>query len=96
MRCAPDGEAAWAEMQAHSPDLLLSDITMPRLDGVSLALRLVNAGSRVPIILMSAGPPDGEDISAAFVCKPFELGALLERIARVLDETNPAPTPLPR
>ena len=96
VQCAHDGEAAWAEMQAHSPDLLLSDITMPRLDGVSLALRLVNAGSRVPIILMSAGPPDGEDVSAAFVRKPFELGALLERIARVLDETNPAPTPVPR
>jgi two-component system response regulator MprA len=96
VQCAHDGEAAWAEMQAHSPDLLLSDITMPRLDGVSLALRLVEVDSRVPIILMSAGPARGEDVSAAFVRKPFELDALLERIARVLDETNPAPTPPPR
>jgi two-component system, OmpR family, response regulator MprA len=93
VQCAHDGEAAWAAIQAHSPDLLLSDITMPRLDGVSLALRLVNAGSRVPMILMSAGPARGEDVIAAFVCKPLELDALLARIARVLEESNPAPIP---
>ena len=91
VQCAHDGEAAWAAIQAHSPDLLLSDITMPRLDGVSLALRLVNAGSRVPIILMSAGRLDGEDVSVAFIRKPFELGPLVARIARVLEETDPAP-----
>ena len=96
VQCAHDGEAAWDEIQSHSPDLVLSDITMPRLDGVSLALRLVEAGSRVPIILMSAGPPDGEDVSVAFVRKPFEMDTLLERIARVLEETDPAPAPLPR
>ena len=96
VQCAHDGEAAWAAMQAHAPDLLLSDITMPRLDGVSLALRLVNAGSRVPIILMSAGRLDGEDVSVAFIRKPFELGPLVARIARVLEETDPAPAPIPR
>ncbi|MCD6032380.1 MAG: hypothetical protein K0S78_4562 [Thermomicrobiales bacterium] len=96
VQCAHDGEAAWAEIQAHSPDLLLSDITMPRLDGVSLALRLVEAGSRVPIIFMSAGPPDGTDVGAAFIHKPFEMDPLLERIARVLEETGPAPAPIPR
>ena len=96
VQCAHDGEAAWTEMQAHAPDLLLSDITMPRLDGVSLALRLVEAGSRVPIIFMSAGPPDGTDVGAAFIHKPFEMDPLLERIARVLEETGPAPAPIPR
>ena len=89
VQCAHDGEAAWTEIQSRSPHLVLSDITMPRLDGVSLALRLAEAGSRIPIILMSAGPKDGAAVSAAFVRKPFEMDALLERIARSLDETDP-------
>ena len=93
VHCAHDGEAAWEEIQSHSPDLVLSDITMPRLDGVSLALRMVEAGSRVPIILMSAGPPDGADVSAAFIGKPFAMDAVLERIARVLDETGSTHVP---
>ena len=59
VRCAYDGEAAWVEIETRAPDLVLSDITMPRLDGVSLARRLVEAGSGIPIILMSAGPHDG-------------------------------------
>ncbi len=96
VQCAHDGEAAWAEIQAHAPDLLLSDITMPRLDGVSLALRLVEAGSRVPIIFMSAGPHDGTDVGVAFIRKPIDLDPLLERIARVLEETDPALAPIPR
>ena len=96
VQCADDGEAAWAKIQAHSPDLLLSDIAMPRLDGVSLALQLVEAGSRVPIIFMSAGPPDGTDVGAAFIRKPFDLDPLLEHIARVLEEPGPAPAPIPR
>jgi DNA-binding response OmpR family regulator len=95
VQCAHDGEAAWAEIHAHAPDLLLSDITMPRLDGVSLALRMVEAGLPVPIILMSAGPPDRTNVSVAFVRKPFALDPLLERIARVLEETDPAPAPIP-
>ena len=96
VQCAHDGEAAWAEIQTHAPDLLFSDITMPRLDGVSLALRLVEAGLRVPIIFMSAGPHDGTDVGAAFIRKPFDLDTLLERITRVLNETDPAPAPIPR
>ena len=93
VQCAHDGEAAWAEIQAHSPDLVLSDITMPRLDGVRLALRLVEAGSRVPIILMSAGPAHGADLSGAFISKPFKMHDLLERIALVLNETGSTHVP---
>jgi DNA-binding response OmpR family regulator len=90
VQCAYDGEAAWISIQARSPDLVLSDITMPRLDGVSLARRLAETGSEIPIILMSAGPKDGAAVSSAFVCKPFEIASLLERIARTLDETDTA------
>jgi len=52
--------------------------------------RLVAAGFCMPIVLMSAGPQAGVEVSTAFVRKPFELTALLERIAGVLEETNTA------
>ena len=90
VQCAYDGEAAWMEIQARSPDLVLSDITMPRLDGVSLALRLAETGSGLPIILMSAGPKDAAAVNAAFVGKPFAMDVLLACIARTLEETDPA------
>ena len=88
VQCARDGEAAWEEIAGHPPDLILSDITMPRLDGVRLGLRMVETGSRIPLVLMSAGPPDGADVSVAFVPKPFEINTVLERIAHVLNETS--------
>jgi DNA-binding response OmpR family regulator len=88
VQCAHDGESAWIEVLAHSPDLVLSDITMPRLDGVGLARRLTEAGFRMPIILMSARPHVGAAVSDAFVSKPFDLTNLLVCIARVLEETN--------
>jgi two-component system response regulator MprA len=95
VRCAYDGEAGWVEIQARSPDLILSDITMPRLDGQSLALRLAEAGSGIPIILMSAGPHDGARVHGPFVRKPFAIDVLLACIARTLEETDTARAPIP-
>ncbi len=88
VQCADDGEAAWVEIQSRRPDLVLSDIAMPRLDGVSLARRLAEAGSGIPIILMSAGPKDGAAVRGAFVRKPFEVATLLDCIAQTLNETD--------
>ena len=86
VQCAQDGEAAWDEIQSHVPDLVLSDITMPRLDGVSLALRLAETDSPIPIILMSAEPRAGTEVGADFIRKPFEVDVLLARIAQALEE----------
>jgi DNA-binding response OmpR family regulator len=88
-RCAHDGEAAWAEFLIATPDLLLSDIAMPRLDGLGLARRLLADGSAVPIVLMSAGDGTGAAaLGLAFVRKPFDLDHLLARIAHALEEAG--------
>ena len=49
---APDGETAWRELQRLKPDLLVTDIEMPHLTGLDLALRVRDAGlaPRVGII----------------------------------------------
>jgi CheY-like chemotaxis protein len=85
VRCAHDGEEAWAHVQRNPPDLILSDIRMPKLDGIDLASRLISEGYRTPIILMSASHVDRAGVSAAFIRKPFAFDHLLTAIARALD-----------
>jgi CheY-like chemotaxis protein len=81
VRCVPDGAAALTEVVRARPDLVLSDIQMPRLDGLALAAHLRPLG--VPVVLMSAsffvGVPN-----IPFVGKPFDLVALLDAVARAL------------
>ena len=85
VRCARDGEEAWADVQRNPPDLILSDIRMPKLDGIDLASRLISEGYRTPIILMSASHVDRAGVSAAFIRKPFAFDHLLVAIAQALD-----------
>ena len=84
----PDGEAALAATRARRPDLILSDIMMPRLDGVGLLreLRADAALQTVPVILLSArageevieGLQEGAD---DYLIKPFSARELLARVA---------------
>ena len=85
VQCVDNGETAWAELQHSSPDVVLSDIKMPRLSGIDLASRLVSGGYATPIILMSAGYDDRAGISASFIRKPFDFDLLLTTIATVLN-----------
>ena len=87
VQCADDGEAA-GRLQRSSPDVVLSDIKMPRLGGIDLASRLVSGGYTTPIILMSAGHHDWAGISASFIRKPFDFDHLAT-IAAVLDAPRP-------
>ncbi len=82
--CAHDGEEAWQEIQRRPPDIIVSDIKMPRLDGIGLASRLASCGYATPIILMSAGHRDWAGVSATVILKPFDLDDLLATLANVL------------
>jgi two-component system, OmpR family, response regulator CpxR len=85
VRCAHDGEDAWTQIQRNPPDVILSDIRMPRLDGVALASRLASHGYMTPIIFMSANPVDRGGACAAFIRKPFACAHLLAVIANALN-----------
>ena len=84
----PDGEAALAAARARTPDLILTDVMMPRLDGFGLlqALRADPRTSGVPVILLSArageesrieGMQEGAD---DYMVKPFSAKELLARV----------------
>ncbi len=80
---ASDGLMALKQISRHVPDLILTDVQMPHLDGIGLATTLAPHTPPIPIILMSAQPlPYG--CAQPFIRKPFELDALLIMIARTL------------
>lgn len=87
---APDGARGWAMATDRSPDLVISDVNMPGLDGFSLCRKLREAGSDVPIILLTARDNEidealGLELGADdYISKPFSTRILLARVAALL------------
>jgi len=88
-----DGEAALAAVRAKPPDLVLTDVMMPKLDGLGL-LRALRADPRtrtIPMIVLSARAGEEgriEGLAAGaddYVTKPFSARELLARIAAQLE-----------
>ena len=89
----PDGEAALAEARREPPDLVLTDVMMPQLDGFGLLreLRADPTTRDVPVILLSARAGEEsrvEGLSAGsddYLVKPFSARELQARVAAHLE-----------
>ncbi|MDQ3693376.1 MAG: response regulator [Chloroflexota bacterium] len=83
---AYDGEQAWGIVSARCPDLIISDVYMPHLNGLDFLKRLRRRPplSRIPVILMSAARRDLIVPNAAFVAKPFDLERMLSLVNAAL------------
>ncbi len=88
---ASDGQVGMQKLESLSPDLVLSDIMMPNMDGVEvfehIQERLQDDG--IPIIIMTALSrkpwfADLEAEGAVIIHKPFEVDYLLEMIKTTL------------
>jgi CheY-like chemotaxis protein len=84
---AEDGAAALARLRAGEAfDLIVSDVVMPRLDGMSLARAVAAEAPSLPVILMTGGSDArDESVAAAWLDKPFSREALLAALTRVVD-----------
>ncbi len=86
---ARDGVEALRRLQTSWPDLLIIDMMMPRMDGLSLA-REIKARADLPIIVLSAidaGDSKAdllEEVAEDYVTKPYHYPELRARINRVL------------
>ena len=96
-----DGEAALQAARASRPDLILADVSMPRLGGYELCQKIrADAGLKdVPVLLLGGGNPIDPAKAMAVganghMPKPFDSGKLIEQVKQIL--ANPraaAPRP---
>jgi len=88
-----DGEQALAAVRARKPDLVLSDVMMPTLDGFSLLrrLRADPETQAIPVIMISARAGEDEKIEGMeqgaddYLVKPFGFRELLARVRSHLE-----------
>ncbi|WP_329020791.1 response regulator transcription factor [Streptomyces sp. NBC_00690] len=87
---AVDGLDALAKTESYAPDLIILDIQMPRMDGLTAARRIRGAGSTVPILMLTARDTVGDRVTGLdagaddYLVKPFELDELFARIRALL------------
>jgi two-component system, OmpR family, KDP operon response regulator KdpE len=92
VRVANDGEMALEIMKDWSPDLIVTDLVMPNMDGVSLCRR-VRSVSQMPIIVLSVRDQERAKVEALdagaddYVTKPFPTNELVARVRANLRRT---------
>ena len=95
-RVLHDGAAALADIRRAPPDLVILDLMLPGLDGLSLC-RALRGFSDVPVVMVTARVEEvdrlmGLDIGADdYVCKPFSPRELVARVRALLRRARPAP-----
>jgi len=85
VRIANDGEMALEIMKDWTPQLVITDLAMPNLDGIALCKR-IRQSSQIPIIVLSVRGQDRTKVEALdagaddYVTKPFSMNELLARV----------------
>jgi two-component system KDP operon response regulator KdpE len=86
---AAEGEAALADFNAWQPELVITDLYMPHMDGIELCRR-IRATSAVPIIVLSVKGEERTKVEALdsgaddYVTKPFGIDELMARVRAAL------------
>ena len=92
---AADGEAALAAIRREQPALIVLDIMLPEVDGLSV-LRALRRTSRTPVIILSARGMVDDRIEGLetgaddYLAKPFSPAELVVRVGRVLERAGDA------
>jgi DNA-binding response OmpR family regulator len=95
-----DGEAAWQQIGAIDYDLLLLDVMLPKIDGISLCRRLRDRGFLKPILILTGCDNNTDKIAGLdagaddYVVKPFDLFELFARIRALLRRGEIASSPI--
>lgn len=106
IQAAANGLEAWELIQENRPDLVLTDVMMPRMSGLELLskIRLDEAYADLPVVLLTARADDDAQIEALearaddFIGKPFNKRLLRARLLNLVQrerEWHAGSTPLP-
>jgi two-component system chemotaxis response regulator CheY len=88
---AVDGEDAVARLDAHPPALIVCDVNMPRMDGLSFARHVKTTANHrfTPIIMLTTESQDAKKAEGraagvrAWITKPFQPSQLVDAVARL-------------
>jgi len=92
---AADGADALARIGGASPDVVIMDVMMPRLDGIETTKALRKAGNDIPILVLTARDAVGDRVEGLdagaddYLTKPFALQELLARLRALLRRVVP-------
>lgn len=91
-----DGGAAIEALSQENYDLLLTDIVMPIMDGIALALKVTSEYPQIPILMMTGYSHERqrahnlECLIHAVITKPFTLDSLCNKVDDILkSQQNP-------
>jgi two-component system KDP operon response regulator KdpE len=96
IRTAADGEEALQLMKDWTPDLIVTDLRMPNMDGLQLC-RHIRTESRIPIIVLSVKGEEKIKVEALdagaddYITKPFSVNELLARVRAALRRASTPP-----
>lgn len=78
VRVASDGQQAWEMIQAEMPDILVTDVQMPRLDGLALVRRIREnvATQELPVLMLTA---KGYELSHADLAEQWQVAGVLAK-----------------
>lgn len=98
--CASNGKLGWETFQRHTPEIVITDLNMPEMDGLQMARMIRSHTPSTKLIALSAhiesselGDRDrGQQVFDSFIVKPFKFSTLFAEIGDLLPA---APIPGP-
>jgi DNA-binding NtrC family response regulator len=91
---AADGAEGWEKLKNGQYDILLSDIKMPKMDGTELLEKVMEAGTDIPVIMISGHGTIETAVECIkkgaydFIAKPLDLNRLMITMRNALDKSN--------
>jgi DNA-binding response OmpR family regulator len=93
---ARNGEEAWELFNAEKPDIVLTDVVMPRIDGLTLCkrIKLQSFAPDTPVVIITAATQDTQLAdgfwnkaagSDGFITKPFSMEQVLSKVSACLE-----------
>ncbi len=89
---AEDGVECLEKLAAHAPDLLLTDLKMPRMEGIEVLQRLRSEGKDLPVVVLTAHGAVDSAVQAtklgaqAYLSKPFDLREVTLAVEKALEQ----------
>ncbi len=91
---AQNGQVGWQKALSHMPDLIVSDLMMPEMDGITLCKKIKGdtRTSHIPLVLLTANATDEQRLKGLrigandYITKPFNFEILLTRIENIIEQ----------